>query len=94
MAEPRCPGGVADPSAVALGEVGPGLDTDADGSPDTAVVEDGVDLVLLTDLDADGWVDQVLRIGPDGVARRPELRPDDPLDDLAGSPTTELDEHS
>jgi len=45
------------------------VDTDADGRPDTVVTDDGFDLVLHTDLDGDGLADQVLRIGPDGVAR-------------------------
>lgn len=45
------------------------VDTDADGRPDTIVTDDGFDLVLHTDLDGDGLADQVLRIGPDGVAR-------------------------
>jgi hypothetical protein len=42
-----------------------GLDTDADGLPDTIVTDDGADLVLHTDLDGDGLADQVLHIGPD-----------------------------
>jgi hypothetical protein len=49
--------------------VGTGIDTDGDGRADTAVRTDGVDLILLTDLDGDGYVDQLLRIGPDGLAR-------------------------
>jgi hypothetical protein len=48
----------------------PTLDTDADGVPDTALTDDGVDLVVSTDLDGDGTADQVLRIGPDGVVHR------------------------
>jgi hypothetical protein len=43
-----------------------GLDTDGDGRPDTAVVADGPDLVLCTDLDGDALADQVLHIGRDG----------------------------
>ena len=43
---------------------------------DTSLVDDGVDLIFGTDLDADGIVDQILRLGPDGVIRM-EL-----LDDL------------
>lgn len=50
-------------------DVSSGFDTDRDGCPDTAVTDDGVDLVLLTDLDGDGFADRVLRIGPDGVVR-------------------------
>lgn len=46
-----------------------GLDTDGDGSADTAVTDDGIDLVLHTDLDGDGFADQILRIGPDAVVR-------------------------
>ncbi len=45
------------------------LDTDGDGRLDTSLVEDGFDLILGTDLDADGVVDQILQIGPDGVIR-------------------------
>lgn len=45
------------------------LDTDGDGRLDTSLTDDGVDLILGTDLDADGVIDQVLRIGPDGVVR-------------------------
>ena len=42
------------------------LDTDGDGRLDTSLVDDGVDLVFGTDLDADGVVDQLLLLGPDG----------------------------
>ncbi len=42
------------------------LDTDGDGRRDTSLVDDGVDLVFGTDLDADGVVDQLLLLGPDG----------------------------
>jgi hypothetical protein len=45
------------------------LDTDGDGRLDTSISDDGLDLILGTDLDADGVVDQILRIGPDGVIR-------------------------
>jgi hypothetical protein len=75
MAEPRCPGLVDDPDV----PVGPPVDTDGDGSPDTVVFGDGVDLVLSTDLDGDGCLDRVLRIGPDGVAREVVHRPEEPL---------------
>lgn len=51
-------------------------DTDGDGRADTAVTDDGVDLLLLTDLDGNGVADQILRIGPDGVVR--EAAPDPP----------------
>ena len=43
------------------------LDTDGDGLLDTSLVDDGVDLIFGTDLDTDGIVDQILRLGPDGV---------------------------
>lgn len=45
--------------------VATGADTDADGRPDTLALLDGPDLLLHTDLDGDGLVDQVLRLGPD-----------------------------
>jgi hypothetical protein len=45
------------------------LDTDGDGRLDTSISDDGFDLVVGTDLDADGIVDQILRIGPDGAIR-------------------------
>ena len=52
------------------------LDTDGDGRLDTSLVDDGVDLIFGTDLDADSIVDQILRLGPDGLIRM------DLLDDL------------
>jgi hypothetical protein len=45
------------------------LDTDGDGRLDTSLGDDGFDLILGTDLDADGIVDEILRIAPDGVVR-------------------------
>jgi hypothetical protein len=45
------------------------LDTDGDGRLDTSLCDDGVDLIFGTDLDADGLVDEILRIGPDGMVR-------------------------
>jgi hypothetical protein len=45
------------------------LDTDGDGRLDTSLVDDGVDLILGTDLNADGVIDQLLQLGPDGVIR-------------------------
>jgi hypothetical protein len=51
-------------------DVSAGFDTDGDGRSDTAVTDDGADLVLLTDLDGDGLADQILRIGRDGVVRQ------------------------
>ena len=50
-----------------------GLDTDLDGRPDTTVGTVGEDLVLATDLDGDGFADQILRVGADGVVRLPEF---------------------
>ncbi len=65
MAEPQHPGGVPDE----FFEIGTGFDTDGNGIPDTAVTEDGIDLVVAIDFDGDGFADQVLRIGPDAVVR-------------------------
>jgi hypothetical protein len=68
--ELRRPGLVpAGPGDADLLDVSAGIDTDADGRPDTLVTDDGVDLVLATDLDGDGIADQVLRVGPNGVVR-------------------------
>lgn len=50
-------------------DVSGGIDTDGDGRPDTVATSDGVDLVLLTDLDGDDVADRILRIGPDAVVR-------------------------
>lgn len=47
-------------------DVGRGVDTDGDGRPDTVLWTDDADLLVATDLDADGLADRVLRIGPDG----------------------------
>ena len=58
----RRPGSVPD-------DIAGGADTDGDGVPDTVLTADGVDLLVQTDLDADGLVDRVLRIGPDGAVR-------------------------
>jgi|tagenome__1003787_1003787.scaffolds.fasta_scaffold20457112_2 hypothetical protein len=82
MAEPRRPGQVADPDAPGPRlSVADGIDTDADGRPDTIVSDDGVDLILRTDLDGDSYADRVLRIGPDGVAREVGHRTRSPWDD-------------
>lgn len=51
----------------------PSIDTDGDGLADTALTDDGVDLLFTTDLDGDGLADQIVHIGPDGVPR--EVRP-------------------
>jgi hypothetical protein len=80
MAELRRPQDVPDLLAESVPAFNPTLDTDADGVPDTALTDDGVDLVVSTDLDGDGVADQVLRIGPDGVVRRAA----DPLEVLFG----------
>ena len=45
---------------------------------------DGVDLLVQTDLDADGLVDRVLRIGPDGAVRA-EPSPVEEDDPVVGS---------
>jgi hypothetical protein len=53
-------------------DVGAGFDTDGDGTPDTLLTVDGIDLVVAIDLDGDRFADQVLRIGPDaGIRERP-----------------------
>jgi hypothetical protein len=83
MVEPRRPGQIADPDAPSLGpSVADGVDTDADGRPDTIVSDDGVDLILHTDQDGDSYADRVLRIGPDGVAREVGYRTCEPWDVL------------
>lgn len=61
------------------------FDTDGDGTPDTAVTVDGVDLVVAIDLDGDRFADRVLRIGPDATVREQPVDawlpdPDDPGD--------------
>ena len=68
MGELRRPGRVADaPADQASGlSVASGVDTDLDGRADTVVTDDGIDLVLHTDLDGDGLADQMVHIGPDG----------------------------
>jgi hypothetical protein len=74
LAPVRRPGAVPD-DAVGIGGTGGiggtagGADTDGDGAPDTVLAVDGADLLVQTDLDADGLVDRVLRIGLDGVVR-------------------------
>jgi hypothetical protein len=66
-------------------DVGAGFDTDGDGTPDTLVTVDGIDLVVAIDLDGDCFADQVLRIGPDAAVREQPVGgwfsdPDDPGD--------------
>lgn len=63
MDEYRGPGTVPD---LPDGLVG-GSDTDGDGVPDTVLTADGADLLVRTDLDLDGVVDRVLRIGLDAA---------------------------
>jgi hypothetical protein len=63
------PGAVPDENAGV--DVGPAVDTDGDGLPDTLLTTeltaDGADLLVHTDLDADGLADRVFRIGPNGA---------------------------
>jgi hypothetical protein len=47
-------------------DVGRGVDTDGDGRADTVLWTDDADLLVASDLDADGLADRVLRIGPNG----------------------------
>jgi hypothetical protein len=62
----RRPGGVPDEGARAPVEIGSGADTDGDAVPDTLLTTDGADLLVYTDLDADGLADRVLRIDVGG----------------------------
>ena len=62
----RRPGGVPDEGAGAPVEIGSGADTDGDTVPDTLLTTDGIDLLVYTDLDADGLADRVLRIDVGG----------------------------
>jgi hypothetical protein len=62
----RDPGAVPDDVLAEHPDVGHGVDTDGDGRPDTVLWSDDADLLVATDLDADGLADRVLRIGPDG----------------------------
>jgi hypothetical protein len=67
----QIPGAVPDENAGVDVDVGPAADTDGDGVPDTLLATeltaDGADLLVHTDLDADGLADRVFRIGPDGA---------------------------
>ena len=69
------PGAVPDENAGVDVDVGPAVDTDGDGLRDTLLTTelaaDGVDLLVHTDLDADGLADRVFRIGPDGAVPEP-----------------------
>ena len=62
----RRPGGVSDAGAGAPVGIGSGADTDGDTVPDTLLTTDGADLLVYTDLDADGLADRVLRIDSGG----------------------------
>ncbi len=62
----RRPGGVPDEGVGAPVEIGSGADTDGDTMPDTLLTTDGADLLVYTDLDADGLADRVLRIDVGG----------------------------
>ena len=67
----QTPGAVPDENVGVEVDVGPAVDTDGDGLPDTLLTTeltaDGADLLVHTDLDADGLADRVFRIGPDGA---------------------------
>ncbi|MDN5859386.1 MAG: hypothetical protein L0H84_12260 [Pseudonocardia sp.] len=62
----RGPWDIPDDADVFEPDFSVGIDTDADGVPDTVVVDDGFDLLVATDLDGDGVADQLLRLPPDG----------------------------
>ncbi len=47
-------------------DVRAGLDSDRDGRPDSIFTSDGDDLLLHTDMDADGLADRSLRLRADG----------------------------
>ena len=71
----------------AVPDVAGGADTDGDGVPDTVLATeltaDGADLVVRTDLDLDGFVDRVLRIGVDGA-----VHAEPPTEPASTSPPT------
>jgi hypothetical protein len=71
----RRPDAVLDEGADAPVEIGSGADTDGDAAPDTLLTTDGADLLVYTDLDADGLADRVLRIDSRGTVH-PDLHPD------------------
>jgi hypothetical protein len=62
----RDPGSVSDDAPGDRVDVARGVDTDGDGRPDTVLWTDGAYLLVASDLDADGFADRLLRIGPDG----------------------------
>jgi hypothetical protein len=81
----RRPDGVPDEGADAPVEIGSGADTDGDTVPDTLLITDGADLLVYTDLDADGLADRVLRIDSGGGVH-PDPPPDvDVRDPVTGS---------
>ncbi|WP_232661319.1 DUF6802 family protein [Pseudonocardia sp. TRM90224] len=80
----RCPSAVPEEPELLGLAVTSGFDTDGDGRADTVVHGEQTDLVVHTDLDGDGWADQVLRIGADGVVRNvPHVSPAQPVWDGA-----------
>ena len=86
----RRPDGVPDEGADAPVEIGSGADTDGDTVPDTLLITDGADLLVYTDLDADGLADRVLRIDSGGGVH-PDPHPDvdvDVRDPVTGSART------
>lgn len=70
--DPRDPRSV--PGEPGCPDVSTGLDSDGDGTPDSLFTTDDDDLLLHTDLDADGLADRTLRLHADGSA---ELEPCD-----------------
>jgi hypothetical protein len=80
MDETGLTGSVRRPGAVP-DDIAGGFDTDGDGVPDTVLTADGADLLVETDLDVDGLVDRVLRIGTDGAVRTEvsSVEADDPV---------------
>lgn len=54
------------PEELGCSDVRAGLDSDADGRPDSIFTSDGDDLLLHTDLDADGLADRSWRLHSDG----------------------------
>ncbi|MGH3614519.1 MAG: DUF6802 family protein [Pseudonocardia sp.] len=70
----RSPGAVPEDGV----DVDGGMDSDGDGQADTVFAERDHELALHTDLDGDGFADQVLLIGADGLAR--EVAPPEPED--------------
>lgn len=65
--EPRAPWTVPDDPGCAGPPVAAGFDSDTDGVADSVLEADGEDLLLHTDLGADGLADRTLRLRPDGT---------------------------